>query len=137
VELQENKTLVRRIVDEAQVQGKLDVIDDIFADDFVDHTPLPGLPPTREGIRILFGLLRGAFPDLRVVISEQIAEDDRVVTRKTFHGTHGGEFLGFAPTGNPVSFEVVDILTIRGKRITEHRVVFDQLGLLRQLGAPV
>jgi predicted ester cyclase len=69
--------------------------------------------------------------------ANRIAEDERVVTRKTFNGTHGGEFLGFAPTGNPVAFEVVDILTIRGKRITEHRVVFDQLGLLRQLGAPV
>ena len=41
------------------------------------------------------------------------------------------------PTGNPVAFKIVEILTIRGKRITEHRVVFDQLGLLRQLGAPV
>ena len=134
---QENKTLVRRVIDEAQNRGKLDVIDDLFADDFVDHTPLPGLPPTREGVRMLFGALRAAFPDLHVVVSEQIAEDERVVTRKTFNGTHGGEFLGFAPTGNPVAFEVVDILTIRGQRITEHRVVFDQLGLLRQLGAPV
>jgi len=137
VELQENKTLVRRLVDEAQNQGNLDLIDDLFADNFVDHTPLPGLPPTREGVRMLFGALRAAFPDLRVIISEQIAEDERVVTRKTFNGTHGGEFLGFAPTGNPVVFEVIDILTIRDTRITEHRVVFDQLGLLRQLGAPV
>jgi predicted ester cyclase len=137
MQLQENKTLVRRLIDEAQNHGKLDVIDDLLADNFVDHTPLPGLPPTREGVRILFGTLRAAFPDLHVVISEQIAEDERVVTRKTFQGTHGGEFLGFAPTGNPVAFEVIDILTIRDRRITEHRVVFDQLGLLRQLGAPV
>ena len=59
------------------------------------------------------------------------------MTRKTFVGTHGGEFLGLPPTGNHVEFEVIDILTIRDKHITEHRVVFDQLGLLRQLGAPV
>jgi steroid delta-isomerase-like uncharacterized protein len=136
-DLQANKEMVRRLVDEAQGTGNFDVIDELFADDFVDHTPLAGLPPTREGVRILFGVLRSAFPDLRVAISEQIAEDERVVTRKTFHGTHGGEFMGMAPTGNPVSFEVVDILNIRGDRITEHRVVFDQLGLLRQLGAPV
>jgi len=137
VDLQENKALVRRLIDEAQTMGNLDVVDELLADDFVDHSPLPGLPPTREGIRILFGVMLGAFPDLRVAVSEQIAEDDRVVTRKTFHGTHRGEFLGLAPTGNPVAFEVVDILTVRGDRITEHRVVFDQLGLLRQLGAPV
>ena len=137
MELQENKAMVRRFVDEAQTKGNFDVIDEMCAPDFVDHSPLPGLPPTREGIRILFGLLRSAFPDLRVVISEQLAEDERVVTRKTFVGTHGGEFLGLQPTGNHVEFEVIDILTIRDKRITEHRVVFDQLGLLRQLGAPV
>ena len=137
MDLQENKALVRRLIDEAQTMGNLDVVDELLADDFVDHSPLPGLPPTREGIRILFGVMLGAFPDLRVAVSEQIAEDDRVVTRKTFHGTHRGEFLGLAPTGNPVAFEVVDILTVRGDRITEHRVVFDQLGLLRQLGAPV
>ncbi len=137
MELQDNKVLVRRFIDEAQNKGNFGVIDELCADDFVDHSPLPGLPPTREGIRILFGLLRAAFPDLRVVISEQIAEDERVVTRKTFVGTHGGEFLGLPPTGNHVEFEVVDIMTVREKRIIEHRVVFDQLGLLRQLGAPV
>src|SRR6266446_7430580 len=108
VELQDNKVLVRRFIDEAQNKGNFGVIDELCADDFVDHSPLPGLPPTREGIRILFGLLRAAFPDLRVVISEQIAEDERVVTRKTFVGTHGGEFLGLPPTGNHVEFEVVD-----------------------------
>jgi steroid delta-isomerase-like uncharacterized protein len=136
-DLQANKDMVRRLVDEAQGKGNFDIIDEMLAEDFVDHTPLAGLPPTREGVRILFGVLRSAFPDLQVAISEQIAEDERVVTRKTFHGTHGGEFMGLPPTGNPVSFEVVDILNIRGNRITEHRVVFDQLGLLRQLGAPV
>jgi hypothetical protein len=71
MQLQENKTLVRRVIDEAQNRGKLDVIDDLFADDFVDHTPLPGLPPTREGVRMLFEALRVAFPDLHVVVSEQ------------------------------------------------------------------
>jgi steroid delta-isomerase-like uncharacterized protein len=137
MQLQQNKSIVRRLIDETQNQANFAALDELLADDFVDHSPLPGLPPTREGVRMLFGALRAAFPDLRVAISEQIAEDERVVTRKTFNGTHGGAFLGFEPTGNPVTFEVIDILTIRGKRITEHRVVFDQLGLLRQLGAPV
>jgi len=133
--LDQNKLLVRRLIDEAQVAGDLDVIDELFSDDFVDHTPLEGLPGTREGMRMLFGALRQAFPDLQVDISEQIAEDERVVTRKTFHGTHGGTFLGLAPTGAAVRFEVVDILTIRDRKICEHRVILDKLGLLQQLGA--
>ena len=132
---EQNKSIVRRLVNEAQIAGNVDVIDELLADDFVDHTPLEGLPGTREGVRMLFTALRAAFPDLRVDISEQIAEDEKVVTRKTFSGTHAGPFLGLPPTGSPVSFEVIDILTIRDRKICEHRVVLDKLGLLRQLGA--
>jgi len=132
---EQNKSIVRRLVNEAQIGGNADVIDELLADDFVDHTPLEGLPGTREGVRMLFAALRAAFPDLRVDISEQIAEDEKVVTRKTFSGTHAGPFLGLAPTGSPVSFEVIDILTIRDRKICEHRVILDKLGLLRQLGA--
>jgi steroid delta-isomerase-like uncharacterized protein len=133
--LEENKGLVRRLVREAQVEGKLNVVDELLADDFVDHTPMEGLPGTRAGVRMLFASLREAFPDLQVEISEQIAEDDRVVTRKTFRGTHDGPFLGLPPTGAGVHFEVIDILTIRERKICEHRVLLDKLGLLRQLGA--
>ena len=132
---EQNKQIVRRLVNEAQIAGNEEVLDELLADDFVDHTPLEGLPGTREGVRMLFTALRTAFPDLRIDISEQIAEDDKVVTRKTFSGTHAGPFLGLPPTGSPVTFEVIDILTIRDRRICEHRVVLDKLGLLRQLGA--
>jgi steroid delta-isomerase-like uncharacterized protein len=84
---------------------------------------------------VLFAGLRVAFPDLRIAISEQIAEDDRVATRKTFRGTHNGDFLGVPASGRPVEFEVIDILTFERGKITEHRVILDQLGLLKQLGA--
>jgi steroid delta-isomerase-like uncharacterized protein len=133
--IEQNKLIVRRLVTEAQIAGNVDVIDELFADDFVDLTPLEGLPGTREGVRMLFTALRAAFPDLHVDISEQIAEEDKVVTRKTFSGTHAGPFLGLPPTGSPVTFEVIDILTIRDRKICEHRVILDKLGLLRQLGA--
>jgi predicted ester cyclase len=52
-----------------------------------------------------------------------------------FRATHGGAFRGIPPTGSPVSFEVVDILTIHDAKIHEHRVALDKLGLLQQLGA--
>lgn len=133
--LDQNKQIVRRLVDEAQNAGHLDVVDELLSEDFVDHSPLEGLPGNREGVRILFGALRQAFPDLRVEISEQIAEDDRVVTRKTFRGTHDGPFLGLPATGSSVRFEVIDILTIRDRRICEHRLVLDKLSLMQQLGA--
>ncbi|HEY4640616.1 MAG TPA: ester cyclase [Thermoanaerobaculia bacterium] len=128
-----NKALVLRLIDEAQCKGNLAVVDELFADDFVDHTPFPGVPPTRDGVKMLFGYLRSAFPDLHVHVQEQIAEGDKVATRKVFTGTHGGEFMGAPPTNRTVSFEVIDILTLRGERITEHRVIFDSAAVRQQL----
>ncbi len=128
-----NKLLVRRLVDEAQCKGNLAVVDELLADDFVDHSPFPGLPPTRDGVKTLFGYLRNAFPDLDVRIDEQIADDQKVVSRKTFTGTHRGEFMGVPSTGRPISFEVIDILTFRDGRISEHRVVFNALAIQSQL----
>lgn len=130
-----NKALVCRLVKEAQEGGELAVVDELLAEDFVDHSPLPGVPPTRDGVRALFAGLRAAFPDLRVTIHEQIAEGNQVVTRKTFEGTHGGAFMGIPATGNKIAFTVIDILTLRDGKIREHRLVLDQLHLLQQLGA--
>lgn len=131
----EKKRIVRRLIEEAQEKGDLRVVDELLTDDFVDHTPLPGLPGNREGVRILFAAMRAAFPDLKIRIDEQICEDAKVMTRKTFEGTHRGEFLGVPGTGNRISFEVIDILSVRDDgRITDHRVIVDKLGLLQQLG---
>jgi steroid delta-isomerase-like uncharacterized protein len=130
-----NKLLVRRLIEEAQEGGKLAVVDEILGDDFVDHTPMPGLPPTRDGVRMLFAGMRDAFPDLRITIREQVADEEKVVTRKTFDGTHSAPFLGVPASGNRIAFEVIDILTVRSDRIREHRVLLDRLSLLQQLGA--
>lgn len=132
---EQNKATVRRLVDEAQSAGNLAVVDEILAEDFVDSSPFEGVPPTREGVRMLFGALRTAFPDLRVTISEQVAEGDKVVTRKTFRGTQNGPFMALPASGRSVEWEVIDILTFRDRQIVGHRVIFDQLGFLRQLGA--
>ncbi|HEY0371688.1 MAG TPA: ester cyclase [Thermoanaerobaculia bacterium] len=64
-----------------------------------------------------------------------IADDEKVVTRKTFEGTHRGEFMGVPPRGRPVAFEVIDILTVRDRKILEHRVVFDSTAIQAQLTA--
>ena len=86
-------------------------------------------------LKRLFAAMRAAFPDLRIRIDEQIGEQDKVMTRKTFEGTHRGEFLGVPGSGNRVAFEVIDILSVRDDgRITDHRVIVDKLGLLQQLG---
>ena len=85
---QENKAIVRRLVEEAQEGGKLHVIDELISPDFVDHSAWPGIPATREGVKQIFGMFHAALADLQVIIHDQIAEDDRVVMRKTLRGTH-------------------------------------------------
>jgi steroid delta-isomerase-like uncharacterized protein len=130
-----NKAIVRRLVDEAQSKHNLAVVDELLATEFVDHSVPPGLPPDREGVKMQFAMFFSAFPDLHVVIHEQVAEGDRVVTRKTFHGTHQGDLMGIPPSGRPVAFDVIDILRVSDGKITDHWNLVDQLGLMRQIGA--
>ena len=78
--------VVRRFVNEYQTQTDKSAIAALLALDFVDHTPFPGFPPTREGVRQLFEMLWGAFPDLRAEILHQYAQEDRVATHKVFRG---------------------------------------------------
>jgi steroid delta-isomerase-like uncharacterized protein len=132
---EQNKALVRRIVDEAQSGHNLGVVDELLAADFVDHSVPPGLPPSREGVKMQFAMFFNAFPDLHVVIHDQVAEGDRVVTRKTFHGTHQGDLMGIPATGRSVAFDVIDILRVQNGKITDHWNVVDQLGLMHQIGA--
>ena len=129
-----NKAIVRRMVEEAQSRHNLAVVDELFAADFVDHSVPPGLPPSREGVKMQFAMFFAAFPDLHVVIHDQVAEGDEVVTRKTFHGTHQGDLMGIPPSGKPIAFDVIDILRLKDGKITAHWNVVDQLGLMRQIG---
>jgi predicted ester cyclase len=75
-----------------------------------------------------------AFPGARFTIEGMIAEGDRVATKKTFTGTHRGEFAGIPPTGREVTVTYVDILRLRDGRIVEHWLSMDQLSFMQQLG---
>jgi predicted ester cyclase len=129
----DNKAVVRTFVEQFQTGHDWTVFDRLIDPDVVDHAALPGTPPGRDGVRALFEGFLAAFPDFRARIRDQIVEADKVVTRKTFSGTHAGEFMGIPPTGSEVEFDVIDIVRVRGGRIVEHWNVVDQLSLLRQL----
>lgn len=131
---EDNKALVRRLVDELQCQHDLGAIDRYVAPTFVDHSAGPGTPPDRDGAKKFFQAFFEGVPDLRAEIHEQAAEGTKVFTYKTFHGTHTGDFMGIPATGRKFSVDLIDILTVVDGQITEHRVVMDQLGLLQQLG---
>jgi len=132
---EQNKRSVRAFVTETQCRGNLAAIDVYLAREFVDHNPVSGLPGNRDGIRALFSALWTAFPDLKATIHDQVTEGDKVVTRKTLSGTHRGPFAGLPPTGNRVSFEVIDILRLTEGKVVERWGVVDQLALLRRISA--
>jgi steroid delta-isomerase-like uncharacterized protein len=129
-----NKTLVRRFVEEAQTRHNLAAIDEYLSPEFVDHSVPPGLPPDREGVRMQFTMFITALPDLQAIIHDQVADDEKVVTRKTLRGTHQGDLMGIPPTGKTVDIEVIDILRVKDGKITDHWNNVDRLGLMQQLG---
>ena len=128
------ESVVRRNTEEVQGQGKFEVFEQLFADDFVDHTTQPGTTPDKAGVRKLYTYLRQAFPDFHAEIHWQLADGDRVTTYKTYRGTHRGEFLGVAPTGRKVQFETVDVMRVQDGKITEHWGVANLFSLMQQLG---
>ncbi|XIA62253.1 ester cyclase [Bradyrhizobium sp. TZ2] len=129
------KAVVRRNTDEVQGGGNFELFDELFADDFLDHTPQPGRTPDKSGALRLYKTLRSAFPDFHAEIHWQLADGDRVTTYKTYHGTHLGDFFGLAPTGRKIQFETVDVMRVRDGKISEHWGVANLFSLMQQLGA--
>jgi steroid delta-isomerase-like uncharacterized protein len=133
---EENKAIVRRINDEVWSEGHLDVIDELFADDFV--ATVVGAPEQirgPQGFRAFVVMYRTAFPDLRLTVDEQFAEGDAVVTRWTATGTNEGELMGMPATGKQATTAGININRVSGGKLVEGWGLFDQLGLLQQIGA--
>jgi steroid delta-isomerase-like uncharacterized protein len=128
------KAVVRRNNEEVQSKGNFAVFEELFADDFVDHTTQPGTTPDKAGVRKLYEYMREAFPDFRSEIHWQLTDGDRVTTYKTYHGTHDGPFLGIAPTDRKIHFESVDVMRVQNGKITDHWGVGNLLSLMRQIG---
>jgi predicted ester cyclase len=132
---EQNKVIARRIALEVFSQGRLEVIDEILAPDFQEHSQLPpGVPSGREGVKAIASALRKGFPDLNYRLDRQIAEGDFVAGYVTVSGTHKGEVFGMPATGKRAEWAESHIVKMVNGKITEHWGVVDQLGMLRQLG---
>jgi steroid delta-isomerase-like uncharacterized protein len=131
-----NKALVRRYFEDAWNKHNPAVVDQIYAADFVDRSPdIPGIAHTRDGLKQFMGVYLRAFPDARITIEDQLVDGDRVVTRWTGYGTQTGEFMEMAPSGKKVAVPGVQIDRFSDGKIVEEWTLFDQLGMLQQLGA--
>ncbi len=130
---EENKALVRRLIEETWNEGNLAVVDELLSPGYVLHVAAPKLPD-REGYKQVVSMYRTALPDLRFAIEDMVAEGDKVVVRLTIRGTHKGEYMGISPTGKQVAMTAIAIRRIEGGRIVEEWVETDRLGLMQQMG---
>jgi len=135
-QLEANKRVVMRYVDEIQNAHRMERLGEIFAENVVDHmnwgnAAWQGL----EAYKVSYPRLLQALPDLSSVVQFQIAEGDRVVTFKTASGTQRGRFLGQEPTGRKLTFTIIDIFRVQDGKITDFWGLYDEAGCLRQMGA--
>lgn len=113
----------------------LDVIDELVGSDFVLHDPgIPEAVRGPEGFKQQIQMEREAFPDLTVRVDDRVVEGDKVVTRYTARGTHEGEFMGIAPTGNDVEVDGFVIDRFANGKLVESDHLLDSLGMMHQLG---
>ena len=132
--LEGNKALVRRFVDEIFVQGRPEAVEELVADDFVSHT----WRSTGDGkgdLKRAIERLSTALADSRFAVEDMIAEGDRVAVRLTAGATQVGELMGLPPSGKSYSIGEIHIFRIRDGKVVEHWHHYDQLGMMRQLGA--
>src|SRR5215217_2699463 len=130
---EENKAVVRRLIEEVYNRGSLDMADELLAPDYVDHTWLPGKYAGREGLKRSVAKQRAASSDLHITIEEQIAEGDKVVSWVISSGTHDRErFLGLAPTGERMTMKHIFISRVVEGKIVEVWGVGDISDVWRQ-----
>lgn len=130
-----NKALVRRVFEEGWNAGNLDLFDEADAPDYVLHDPsVPEDVRGVEGVKRFASMYLRAFPDLHFTVEDQVAEDEKVVTRWISSATHQGELMGIPPTGNRTAVSGITISRVSGGKLAEDWNIWDTLGLMRQLG---
>jgi len=132
---EQKRDVLRRVSGEIFGQGRVDVVEELLAPDFVDHDPLPGIRPDREGIKDLVHLFQTSFPGIEVQPLHIVVEGDRGVDHTRFSGTHKGDFMGVPATGRHIDTSVIVISKLGPDgRITERWQRFGAMALLQQLG---
>ncbi len=131
---EKNKAIVTRFNKAFIEQGDVQAYQEIIAPHFINHSAPPGVPKGPEGVLYFFNeVLRPAFPDLSVEILDMLAEGDKVVTHKLFHGTHEGSFMGVPASHQTVEIDVIDIVRLSQGKVVEHWNVMDLESVLARL----
>jgi steroid delta-isomerase-like uncharacterized protein len=132
---EENKAIVRRIVQEIWNAGNLDLADKLVSADYVDNVAGSGSPVGPEGFKDAVSGVRDAFPDFTITINDMISEGDKVALVWTFIGTHKGELMGIAPTEKLIEFDGIYLYRFKDGKLVERSGKRDMFKLMSQLGA--
>jgi predicted ester cyclase len=134
--LEKNKSVVLRFNKEVIEQGNMNSFKELVADNVINHAAPAGVPNGPESMSyFIMNVLRIGFPDIKVEILDQIAEADKVTTRKIFYATHTGEFMGIAPTNRKITINVIDIIRLENGKYVEHWGISNISEILNQLSA--
>jgi steroid delta-isomerase-like uncharacterized protein len=131
------KSLGRRFYDEVFNNGAVAAhaaLDEILADDFVEHEEVPGFAPDRAGVIEFFSMMHRAFPDISVEVKAMAVDGDQLLTHAVMRGTHRGEFMDIPATGRKVEVALADRTRFRDGRAVEHWGVTDMMAMMEQLG---
>jgi steroid delta-isomerase-like uncharacterized protein len=129
------KEVVRRYQD-AYNNNDIDTVAELLDPEWKSNSfPSEVLPQTVENLKVLQEMVLGAFPDIHYTTHELIAEGDVVVQSWTVRGTHKGEFVGLAPTGDEMELGGISIFEIQDGKIVRHTAFNDVIPLLHQCGA--
>jgi predicted ester cyclase len=133
-DIEENKRLARRVPEDIATERDIELIDELYAEDFVEHGPFGQRTEGREAAKEDMDTFLDAFSDFEAIVEDTVAEGDTVAMRVTLRGTHDGEFMGIDPIGE--SFEVPNTVftRIENGEIVERWVQPETLGMLQQLG---
>jgi steroid delta-isomerase-like uncharacterized protein len=133
-----NKALSRRLVEEAWNQGKIEVVDEVLADDFVHHDPTAPERCKRDDYKQWIAVSRVAFPDLQITVDDELVDGEQIATRWTVRGTHQGDLVEPAgtipPTGRQIKVTGISIARYANGKLVEDWQEGDTLGLMMQLG---
>ena len=127
--------MIAEFIEKVLNEDQIDSTGDYFWEDMVELAPFPGQGPGVEGLKDVLRMLRTAFPDIHWTVEEQVEEGDKVVTRFTWTGTHGGLFMGIPASGRKVSVWGMVIDRFDGEKVRDTRIIMDALGLMMQIGA--
>jgi len=129
----DNKALMTKFLDRIN-KHDMTVIDEVFDASYVERTGMPGLPPTRDGVKQMFGMFFKAFPDMNLKVEHLISEGDLVWVHIVSAGTNKGEMMGMPATGKSVKIDEMHLVRVKNGKFVEHWGVDDSMGMMPQLG---